>query len=458
MSSPATTPRAAASETFVSLVPVLGLAFVLAVVSQFIGTQSIKVGPASITFLPMIWGVLLGVLFSAQKIRPISVNLQTAIASIMGIGVLFLVARIAFNIGPSIPLLAKAGPALILQEIGHLTGTILLALPTAYFLRMGRATVGATFSIDREPAFAMATDRFGADSEEYKGVLSMYVFGALFGALWISVLASFVVSLNIFNPLALAMGSGVGSASMMGAAAAVIGGVHPELKDQISALAAVSNLITSILGVYVGMYIALPLAQKFYNFLDRGKDPSISLAELKKAGKLEEPVAAVAESAEAAPAQLKVPVWASVLLVLAGTIVTCSIAIFTKGPVKPGTPAPSYVDAALGLAVIAALVFGSMLLGKLTPKITPMIWVMTLGAFISSQWSPVSGVLVPLFKSVDLVAIITVVLVLAGLSMGKDLGTLKKIGWRIIPVGLVAVTAVFMLATTVANFVLSFIG
>ena len=36
-------------------------------------------------------------------------------------------------------------------------GSILLALPLAVLLRMGPATVGATFSIDREPSFAMVT-------------------------------------------------------------------------------------------------------------------------------------------------------------------------------------------------------------------------------------------------------------------------------------------------------------
>ena len=43
-------------------------------------------------------------------------------------------------------------------------GSLLLALPLAVLLRMGPATVGATFSIDREPSFAMVTSRFGADS------------------------------------------------------------------------------------------------------------------------------------------------------------------------------------------------------------------------------------------------------------------------------------------------------
>lgn len=87
----------------------------------------------------------------------------------------------------------------------------------------------------------------------------MYVFGTLFGAVLISLIASLATSFNIFDPLALAMGAGVGSDSMMAAAAASVVSAHPEMADQVLAVAATSNIITGLLGVYVGMYVALPL-------------------------------------------------------------------------------------------------------------------------------------------------------------------------------------------------------
>jgi hypothetical protein len=51
-------------------------------------------------------------------------------------------------------------------------------------------------------------------------------------------------------------------------------------------------------------------------------------------------------------------------------------------------------------------------------------------------------------------SIATVMLTLAGLSLGKDIPLLKNIGWKIIPVGLVAVTASFLLSTVIAEFAL----
>lgn len=150
-------------------------------------------------------------------------------------------------------------------------GTIALALPLAVLLRMGPATVGATFSIDREGSFAMVSERYGPpDSDQYRGVLSMYVFGTLFGAVLISLIASLATSFNIFDPpLALAMGAGVGSGSMMAAAAASVVSAHPEMADQVLAVAATSNIITGLLGVYVGMYVALPLADRIYGALTK---------------------------------------------------------------------------------------------------------------------------------------------------------------------------------------------
>ena len=55
-----------------------------------------------------------------------------------------------------------------------------------------------------------------------------------------------------------------------------------------------------------------------------------------------------------------------------------------------------------------------------------------------------------------MVAIITLILTMAGLSLGKDLPMLKTIGWKIIPVGIVAVVASFLCAAVIAEFALGF--
>ncbi|XGU19989.1 hypothetical protein ACETU7_01110 [Rhodococcus sp. 3Y1] len=42
----------------------------------------------------------------------------------------------------------------------------------------------------------------------------------------------------------------------------------------------------------------------------------------------------------------------------------------------------------------------------------------------------------------------------AGLSLGKDLPLLKTIGWKIVPVGIVAILASYLLSVVVAEFAL----
>lgn len=91
------------------------------------------------------------------------------------------------------------------RKWANLFGTLVLALPLAVALKMGPATIGATFSIDREPAFAMVSERYGSKSPQYQGVLSMYVFGTVFGAVIISSWPPITMGFGILDPLALAM-------------------------------------------------------------------------------------------------------------------------------------------------------------------------------------------------------------------------------------------------------------
>jgi MFS family permease len=436
-------------------VPIAALAFVIALAVQFIGQAKIDVGIGAIIIFPMVWGLILGLLVSVQKFKPLGLDLQRVAAALVGVAVLLLVARLAFNIGPSLPTLLKAGPALLLQEVGHLLGTIVLALPLAVLLRMGKATVGATFSLDREPSFAMVSEKYGPDSDQYRGVLAMYVFGTLFGAVFITLLTSLVANWKIFDPLALAMGAGVGSGSMMAASAASIVAAYPADQEAILGMAAVSNLITTILGVYVGIYIALPLADRFYKALTRkqearqeaavtaGAPAERTVADLDREAAQAEENRRFRERVAESSAAMKLPLWLSLSVLTILGIGTASVA--AKG---------FSLSIVAGYAIMLALVLVSIALAKATRKISAIIFVTTLGAYISSPWFFAAEALNAAVKTVDFLSIATVMLTLAGLSLGKDIPLLKNIGWKIIPVGLVAITASFLLSTVIAEFAL----
>ena len=424
------------------------LALVIVSAFQAVGVWKINLGPAAIAVYPMVWALLAGGFVSAQRRWPLTPRMWAVAESLMAVGVSLLVARLSLTLGPNIDVLFDAGPALLLQEVGHLVGTVAIALPLAVALRMGRATVGATFSIDREASFAIVGDRFGVKSDEYRGVLSMYVFGTMFGAVIVALIASLTASLGIFDPLALAMGAGVGSGSMMAAGAAAISAAHPEVGEQVLALAATSNLITMILGVYVGVWIALPLADRLYGLLTRSSSrPAVVSGERTESS----PAPADSADTHAAPfghddEKVTVPLYLSLPIVAAICIAAATIA---AGEPTIGIP--------IGFALIVGLMLAATALSRLTRgKITAVIWASVLGVSVSGPWFPGSEWIVHNTESIDFMSMCAVVLGFAGLAVGKNLPALRMIGWKIVPVGFAAIFASFVLSTLIAEFALGF--
>ena len=73
--------------------------------------------------------------------------------------------------------------------------------------------------------------------------------------------------MNLFHPYALGMASGVGSGSMMAAAAGTLGEIYPENAEEILLYASTSDTLTGVDGVYVGTFIGIPLTTWLYNKL-----------------------------------------------------------------------------------------------------------------------------------------------------------------------------------------------
>jgi hypothetical protein len=105
--------------------------------------------------------------------------------------------------------------------------------------------------------------------------------------------------------------------------------------------------------------------------------------------------------------------------------------------------------------VFAALIYLGLFLSKFA-HIPALLTVVTIGVLISSPWSPISGFIATVSAHVVFVSICTIMLSLAGLSMGKDIGQLRQISWKIIPVGLVAILSSYIFAVMVAEFILGY--
>ena len=170
---------------------------------------------------------------------------------------------------PKLQEILSIGWVFIIQEIGNL-GTVVIGLPIAVLIGLRREAIGATLGIGREGELAYISEKYTLNSDEGRGVLSMYIFGTLFGAIFFSIMAPIFLEIG-FKVESLAIASGVGSASMMTAASSALVAIHPEKAETIRAYAAASQLLTSFVGTFTMVFIAVPLQRFMYNKLTGGK-------------------------------------------------------------------------------------------------------------------------------------------------------------------------------------------
>ena len=134
-----------------------------------------------------------------------------------------------------------------------------------------------TNSIGREPNVAVVVDKYGFNSPESRGVFAIFIIGTVIGTIFISFLVTFSLSFLPLHPYAFAMASGVGSASMNAAAIGPTLAAFPGLESQIEAFAGFSNLLSFCVGIYIVIFVALPLTERMYKWLEPkiGKDPVV---------------------------------------------------------------------------------------------------------------------------------------------------------------------------------------
>lgn len=246
---------------------------VITVISEMIGIIALPIGIGTILLLPLLYAFVLGLAVNPNVVKAagkwMTQREVRAASPLIVIAIMPFIAKFGTIVGPSMEQIIDAGPALILQELGNL-GTVILAFPIAVLvLGMGREAIGATFSVAREPNIAIIADKYGLKSPEGAGVMGVYVIGTLFGTFIFAILASLLSNSGLFSVEALAMACGVGSGSMMAACAGALAHSVPEMEEQILALAGASNVLTYATGLYMCIFVALPLTEKLYDIFGR---------------------------------------------------------------------------------------------------------------------------------------------------------------------------------------------
>lgn len=452
-------------------IAMIALSTAVCAVAIMIGTHKFHLGPAAIVLMPILWTVLIGGFLGVQRWKPIGGRARAVSTHLMDVSIVFFLAGLGTQIGPSLTKFTNIGPAILLQEVGHVVGTVILALPVAVALGLGRTAIGATWSIDRESYLAFAIQRFGVRSPEYRGVFAVWVLGSVFGAVFISLLAGLLGGLDFFDPRALALGLGLGSASMMLGGVGALSILYPEMAGEIMALAALSNLVTNIVGFYAGVFVALPMCQKLYRMWSRifGRDDlgrRVRRGALVHAAQGTKPGGADAapldrarnEPGEASdtvdvygieedPAVVRTPrTW---LIAFAAT----GAAGFLLNALGTGSALPVDVT---GVLILLALTAVALVLAKLVPAVPSSIWVLALATIASATFLPIGPFIASTTQHINVLFAGLPMIALIGMSLGRDVKALRSLSWKIVIVALMTFTASFLAAAIIAQVAFQF--
>ncbi|AFJ48660.1 putative membrane protein [Shimwellia blattae DSM 4481 = NBRC 105725] len=246
---------------------------VITAISESIGVIRVTAFGVKFSLLPMLYAVIIGVLatpdLAGKLFKPLGKVLNHDTIKITGnvvmISLLPLGVKYGTLVGPNVAEVIKAGPALVLQELGNL-GSVIIAMPLAILLGMRREAVGACSSISREPSLGVIGEKYGINSPEGTGVLGTYIVGSVIGTVFFGIISPIGLNFGL-HPLALAVACGLGSGSMMAAASASLANAVPDMSGQILAFAATSNMLAAVTGMYALIFLALPLSNFIYKLL-----------------------------------------------------------------------------------------------------------------------------------------------------------------------------------------------
>lgn len=244
------------------------VALIFTTIAEAIGTLSLHIGPGLITLFPVFYAIILGMLSGPQVAKVFDNHTVKAASKLVIVGICPFVVKLGISAGANWNMIVHAGPALLLHGFGNLLG-IVFGLPLAMLLGMGREAIGATSSLNREYHLALINGAYGSDSLEAEGSMAIYIVGGILGTIYFGLMASALGMSGWFDPKALGMSTGVGAGIFMASASASLAALLPKDASTITTMASAANTIAGITGIYITMFIAIPLTDKLYVLLSR---------------------------------------------------------------------------------------------------------------------------------------------------------------------------------------------
>jgi len=117
------------------------------------------------------------------------------------------------------------------------------------------------------------------------------------------------------------------------------------------------------------------------------------------------------------------------------------------------------IDAIPGMIFLIAISILGVIFAKIIPVRIPAVAdIVTIGCIVTIPGFPGATIFNAWAQKVNFLALTTPILAYAGISIGKDLGVLKKTGWRILIVSFVVFIGTYIGSTIIAQIVLKLIG
>lgn len=246
---------------------------ICSIIALAIGSCTFTIFNVKIIILPLIYSMVFAIICYILPTGFITDKHSHQATDVMTITIGVLIAKLTIICGSNISYIIQTGPMLLLQELGDI-GAIFLTLPVALILGFRRKAIGMSSSICREPQMAMMINKYGADSDEFRGFMVVYITGSILGTILVSFIATIMPHILPLHPYAYAMACGMGSTSMNVASITTLCSLYPTIANELYALSAVANIISVVLSVYVFMFISLPLTEKLYSMFMKIKQKS----------------------------------------------------------------------------------------------------------------------------------------------------------------------------------------
>lgn len=119
-----------------------------------------------------------------------------------------------------------------------------------------------------------------------------------------------------------------------------------------------------------------------------------------------------------------------------------------------------FIESLIGMFILCLISLVGLIIEKLLPfdNIPAIIYISLIGLVVALPWFPLADIIIYYTSKVDLISLTTILLAYAGVAMGKDLNSFKKVGMRGVIVTFAVIFGTYLGSAVIAHITLMFTG